>query len=64
MQTNTGEPTPLDFALALTHLYADKRSRKYEAAALRYLARYLAEEGPSLEDVAAVAALLAERKPG
>lgn len=57
------EVLPLDYALALTHLYADKRDARYEAAALRYLSRYLAEEAPSLEDVAGVAALLAERKP-
>jgi hypothetical protein len=34
---------------------------KYERAALEYLARYLAEEKPSLADVAQVAAVLAER---
>jgi hypothetical protein len=55
---------PLDYALALTHLYADKSDPRFEPAALRYLARYLAEAAPSLEDVAGVAALLAERKPG
>jgi hypothetical protein len=53
---------PLDYALALTYLYAEKRDRKYESAALRYLQRYLAEANPSLEDVAGTAALLAERK--
>jgi hypothetical protein len=55
---------PLDYALALVHLYADKRDRRYERAALRYLDRYMAEASPSLQDVATVAALLAERKPG
>lgn len=55
---------PLDFALALVHLYADTRDRRYERAALRYLERYLAEAAPSLADVAGVAALLAERRPG
>jgi hypothetical protein len=54
---------PLDYALALTHLYAEKGDRRFEQAALRYLARYLAEADPSLADVAGVAALLAERKP-
>jgi hypothetical protein len=34
---------PLDFALALVHLYAEKRDRRYERAALRYLERYMAE---------------------
>ena len=57
------EVLPLDYALALTQLYREKRDRRYEAAALRYLARYMAEENPSLEDVAGVAALLAERMP-
>jgi hypothetical protein len=54
---------PLDYALALVHLYADKNDRRYERAALRYLERYLAETNPSLADVAGIAALLAERKP-
>ena len=54
---------PLDFALALVYLYADKGDRRFERAALRYLERYIAEGTPSLEDVAGVAALLAERKP-
>lgn len=45
---------PLDYALALIHLYADKRDRRYERAALRYLERYMAETNPSLEDVAGV----------
>jgi hypothetical protein len=55
---------PLDLALALVHLYADKRDRRYERAALRYLERYMAEAAPSLTDVATMAALLAERRPG
>jgi hypothetical protein len=55
---------PLDFALALVHLYAEKRDRRYERAALRYLERYMAEAAPSLTDVATMAALLAERRPG
>jgi hypothetical protein len=54
-------PLPLDFALALVHLYADKRSPKFEPAALRYLERYISEAKPSLSDVAGTAALLAER---
>jgi hypothetical protein len=43
---------PLDHALALTYLYAEKGDRKYESAALRYLQRYLDEANPSLADVA------------
>jgi hypothetical protein len=44
-------------------VYADKGDRRFEGAALRYLERYLAEANPSLQDVAGVAALLAERLP-
>lgn len=51
----------LDDALQLVHLYAERRSPKYERAALRWLERYLSEGSPGLVDVAAVAALLAER---
>jgi hypothetical protein len=53
---------PLDYALALVQLYGEKRDRRYERAALRYLERYIAEASPSLVDVAGVAGLLAERK--
>lgn len=52
---------PLSEARALVELYAEKGDRKYERAALKYLARYLAEANPSLAEVAQVAALLAER---
>jgi hypothetical protein len=61
MQSKTGKPIPLDLALALTHLYAEKRDGRYELAALRYLTRYIEEAKPSLLDVAGVAAVLAER---
>jgi hypothetical protein len=54
-------PLPLDFAMALVRLYGETGDRRYDSAALRYLARYIAEETPSLADLAAVAALLAER---
>ena len=40
--------------------YAEKGDPKYERA-LTYLRRYVDEAGPSLADVAQVAALLAER---
>jgi len=52
---------PLPEARLLVELYAEKGDRKYERAALKYLARYMEEEKPSLIDVAQVAALLAER---
>ncbi len=53
----------LDDALQLVHLYAERRSPKYERAALRWLERYLVETGPTLGDVAAIAALFVERAP-
>lgn len=56
-------PLPLDYAIALVHLYAEKGDPKFEPAALRYLERYISEESPSLTDVAGTAALLAERAP-
>ena len=61
IKTSSGKPVPLDFAIALVHLYAEKHDKRYEAAALRYLERYISEECPSLLDVAGTAALLAER---
>ena len=42
---------PLAEARSLVALYAEKGDRKYERAALRYLARYLAEASPSLAGV-------------
>ena len=52
MQSKTGKPIPLEFALALTHLYGEKRDGRYELAAIRYLGRYIEEAKPSLLDVA------------
>ena len=52
---------PLASARELVELYAEKGDPKYERAALKYLARYMVEENPSLLDVAQVAGLLAER---
>ena len=48
-------------ARELVELYAEKGDPKYERAALKYLSRYMAEEDPSLMDLAQVAGLLAER---
>jgi hypothetical protein len=48
-------------ALRLVHLYADRGSPKFEAAARRWLCRYLEETSPRLVDVAKVAASLAKR---
>ena len=49
-------------ALQLVHLYADRRSPKFERAALRWLERYLAESSPRLQGVAEVTASLARRQ--
>jgi hypothetical protein len=51
---------PLEDALQLVHLYAERGSPKYERAALRWLVRYLSEGSPSLRDVAKVTAMLAK----
>ncbi|MFN0153341.1 MAG: hypothetical protein ACKVUT_03090 [Gaiella sp.] len=51
----------LDDALQLVHLYAERRSSKYDRAATRWLTRYLVETSPTLRDAAMVAATLAER---
>jgi len=50
---------PLEDALELVHLYAERGSPKYEKAARRWLVRYLTEGTPSLRDVALVTASLA-----
>ena len=48
-------------ARELVELYAEKGDPKYERAALKYLTRYMAEENPSLADLAQITAVLAER---
>jgi hypothetical protein len=53
---------PLEDALQLVHLYAERGSPKYEKAAMRWLERYLAESSPSLERLATVVASLASRE--
>jgi len=50
---------PLEDALQLVHLYAERGSPKFERAALRWLGRYLAEGSPRLEHFADVTASLA-----
>lgn len=54
---------PLEDALRLVHLYAERGSPKYERAALRWLQRYLGEGSPRLQHFADVARNLAERNP-
>ena len=52
---------PLEQARELVELYAEKGDPTYERAALKYLARYMAEGNPSLADVAQITGVLAER---
>jgi hypothetical protein len=51
----------LDNALLRAHLYAGEDSPKFEAAARKWLGRYLEESSPRLLDFAQMAAALAER---
>jgi hypothetical protein len=53
---------PLEDALQLVHLYAERGSPKFEPAARRWLGRYLDENLPTLENFAKVAASLARRQ--
>jgi hypothetical protein len=55
---------PLEDALQLVSLYAEREPPKYEKAALRWLERYLAEGSPRLQHFAEIAAGLAKRKLG
>lgn len=48
---------PLQDALQLVHLYAERGSPKFERAAMRWLERYLSEEGtPRLQHFAEITA--------
>ena len=50
----------LEDALQLVTLYADRRSPKYDRAAVRWLLRYAGEGTRTLEEVAATACWLVE----
>jgi hypothetical protein len=50
---------PLEDALQLVHLYAERGSPKYEKAALRWLERYLTESEPRLQHFAEITTRLA-----
>ncbi len=54
---------PLEDALQLVHLYAERGSPKYERAALRWLERYLMEGESRLQYFAEITASLAKREP-
>ena len=56
------EHVQLEDAFRLVNLYGETGDPKYEPAARRYLVRWLAEEKPTLEDVAATACSLVERR--
>jgi hypothetical protein len=45
----------LEDVLRLVHLYAERGSRKYEKAAMRWLERYLTERSPKLKHFAELA---------
>jgi hypothetical protein len=53
---------PLEDALQLVHLYAERGSPKYEKAAPRWLERYLSEGTPRLKHFAEVVSDLAWRE--
>ena len=55
---------PLEDALQLVYLYAERGSPKYERAALRWLERFLGEGSPRLRHFAEIAADLAKRDSG
>ena len=54
---------PIEEALELVHLYAERGSPKYEKAAMRWLRRCLAENSPRLQHFAELTARLANLGP-
>ena len=56
------ESLSVEDALQLVELYADRRSPKFERAAIRWLLLYAGDGTRSLEDVAATACWLVERR--
>jgi hypothetical protein len=55
-------PLSLQDALKLVHLYAEKESPKYEAAAMKWLRRYVDEKSPTLKNFAKVVRSLDARQ--
>ena len=51
---------PLEDALQLVHLYAERCSPEYEKAAMRWLERYLTESEPGLQHFAEITVSLAK----
>jgi hypothetical protein len=54
---------PLEDALELVHLYAERGSPEYEKAALRWRERYLTAGSPRLKHFAEIKTSLAGREP-
>lgn len=54
---------PLEDALQLVRLYAERGSPKFEKAAMRWLERYLGEGSPRLKHFAEITASLAKLEP-
>jgi hypothetical protein len=52
---------PLEDALKLVYLYAEKESPKFERAAMKFLRRYLDEKEPTLKNFAEVVGELEAR---
>ena len=55
---------PLEDALQLVNLYAERGSPKYQKAAMRWLERYLTEGSPRLQHFAEITAGLARKDLG
>jgi hypothetical protein len=53
---------PLEDALQLVHLYAERGSPKFERAAMRWLERFLVEGSPRLQHFAEITTSLAKRE--
>ena len=54
---------PLEDALKLVYLYAEKESPKFERAAMKWLRRYLDAKEPTLKNFAEVVLTLEQRRP-
>ena len=53
---------PLEYALKLVYLYAEKESPKFERAAMKWLRRYPDEKEPTLKEFAKVVRSLEQRQ--
>ena len=53
---------PLEDALKLVYLYAEKESPKHERAAMKFVRRYLDEKEPTLKNFAKVVSSLEQHR--